>query len=394
MFFFSCIKEAVITTKLNQLNFDLSIDFREPYEDLIGHNIHPYPCKFPPNVPRDIILKYGKNGDVVFDPFVGSGTTLVEAMLLGFNSIGVDINPIACLLSKVKTTPFNDDYFYKSNDYINNFILSFNKSKKQDLKNVALFNYSSVDHWFQKNVIKELSFIKNWIRDIKEKDIRDMFLVAMSAIIVRVSNQESDTRYAAVNKNIQDGYTIGAFIKKSKELIISLNNLWERMPDKNVKASVFLADARGMNGIPDNKANIVITSPPYANTYDYYLYHKHRKCWLDMDVLHAQYNEIGSRREFSSLKESPEKWEDDMKKCMKEISRITKKGGKVFIIIGDSVINKNLIKNNELLKKIGESSRLACLNIVSTPLSKHSKVFNPLFQSKNKEEHLIYFEKY
>ena len=66
---------------------------------------------------------------------------------------------------------------------------------------------------------------------------------------------------------------------------------------------VFNADSRNLNFISDNSIDIIITSPPYANTYDYYLYHKFRKRWLDLDVKFAQYNEIGSRREYSSLKE-------------------------------------------------------------------------------------------
>ena len=71
------------------------------------------------------------------------------------------------------------------------------------------------------------------------------------------------------------------------------------------------ADSRNLTMLENESVDIIITSPPYANTYDYYLYHKFRKRWLDLDVHFAQYNEIGSRREYSSLKKPANQWTID-----------------------------------------------------------------------------------
>ena len=84
------------------------------------HSFHAYPCKFPAFIPREIIKRYANKGDVICDPFVGSGTTLLEATLLGYSSIGNDINPLSCLLSKVKGKPLdkkllNKSYFFREN---------------------------------------------------------------------------------------------------------------------------------------------------------------------------------------------------------------------------------------------------------------------------------------
>ena len=70
------------------------------------HSIHPYPAKFIPQIPRRLIelLTPDSNG-VVFDPFCGSGTTLLEAQAAGYAAIGVDLNPIATLIARVKTRP-------------------------------------------------------------------------------------------------------------------------------------------------------------------------------------------------------------------------------------------------------------------------------------------------
>ena len=153
-------------------------------------------------------------------------------------------------------------------------------------------------------------------------------------------------------------------------------------------------DSRNLFAIKNNSVDLIITSPPYANTYDYYLYHKHRKHWLEMDVRFAQLNEIGSRREFSSIKENPKKWNNDIKKCLEEMKRIIKPKGKIFVIIGDSVIDKKIIKMDNMIEALSRNIGLKYIAHVSSLLSKHSKMFNPSFASLfKKEEHLILLEK-
>lgn len=72
------------------------------------HNFHPYPAKFIPAIPRKAIEKLSKEGETIMDPFCGCGTTLVEAKILNRKSIGVDSNPLACLISKVKSTKIDN----------------------------------------------------------------------------------------------------------------------------------------------------------------------------------------------------------------------------------------------------------------------------------------------
>jgi site-specific DNA-methyltransferase (cytosine-N4-specific) len=156
---------------------------------------------------------------------------------------------------------------------------------------------------------------------------------------------------------------------------------------------VYNADSRNLDFIPDNSIDIIITSPPYANTYDYYLYHKFRKRWLDLDVKFAQYNEIGSRREYSSLKEKKEKWNEDLIKCFAEMQRVLKPNHFAFIVIGDSVIKKELIKIEKEISEFAPKIGFKVNEILSSDLSKHSRIFNPSYAQKGKKEHLIILEK-
>lgn len=156
---------------------------------------------------------------------------------------------------------------------------------------------------------------------------------------------------------------------------------------------IFNADSRKLDFIEPASIDLIITSPPYANTYDYYLYHKFRKRWLDLDVKFAQYNEIGSRREFSSLKKAPEKWNKDLILCFLEMNRVLKPNHLAFIVIGDSVIKKNLIKIDEVIRGFSKEIGFDILDIVSSDLAKHSRLFNPSFAQKGKQEHLITLRK-
>jgi len=318
------------------------------------HSMHAFPCKFPASIPNLIIKEFAKKGDVICDPFVGSGTTLLESSLLGYKSVGIDINPIACLLSKVKSTPISPVVLEKLSLILVNIRKNYLKASKQNFVSIPIVNFKSIDHWFQNNVIKELSLLKNEILQVSNQNLKDLLLIAFSSIIVRVSNQESDTRYAAIKKNIKNGDTIRKFIDRVQEYKKSMKIFWNLLPNKKINSGVVLSDTRDLKKIKNNSVDIIITSPPYANTYDYYLYHKQRKLWLDMDVVKTQNTEIGSRREFSSLKESPSKWEEDITQCLKEFKRITKQNGKIFIIIGDSIINKKLIRSDFLFKDVAK----------------------------------------
>jgi site-specific DNA-methyltransferase (cytosine-N4-specific) len=356
------------------------------------HSLHPYPAKFPPQIPKAILSKYATKGQTVLDPFCGSGTTLVEAKLQGINAIGVDINGLSVLLSKVKSTPLTEDQQLQISDFINSISTITCLLRSEDKLPTRIKDIEGLNHWFQPNVAKEITLLLEEISNLDDEEIKDFLRIVLSSIIVRVSNQESDTRFAAIEKNIQDYFTVNLFIARTKEYLKHICK-FSNLAIAESKLKVYNADSRNLSFIDGESIDLIITSPPYANTYDYYLYHKFRKRWLDLDVKFAQYNEIGSRREFSSLKKSPQKWNDDLKKCFLEMSRVLKKGCFAFIVIGDSVIQKELIKIDEIISEFSESAGLTVQDIVSSDLASHSKIFNPTFAQKGKKEHLITLQK-
>lgn len=373
------------------MDFNLQFNFDGADTMYLTHSFHPYPAKFPPQLPHSILEKFASKGDVVFDPFCGSGTTLVEARLMGFNAVGVDVNGLSTLLTKVKATPLSPDEQDEAKLFLES-IADDDLKWSMNRPEIKVKGIEGRDHWFQYNVAEEITFILERIGTISSTNVQDFFKIVLSSIIVKVSNQESDTRFAAKNKNIPNNYTFAQFIRKGREYLKRINAFSE-LVDHSTTLNILNADSRFLGILPDNSADIIITSPPYANTYDYYLYHKFRKRWLDLDVKFAQENEIGSRREYSSLKHPAEQWTIDLTKCFEEMYRILKPGKFAFIVIGDSVIAKKLLKIDEVISEFIPSVGFEVKNIISTNLSEHSRMFNPSFTANKKQEHLIILQK-
>lgn len=359
----------------------------------LTHNFHTYPAKYIPQIPRYFIEKYTEEGDIVYDPFLGCGTTLVECKLLNRNGIGVDLNPIATLVSKVKTQPLKTSEInviqnfiekLKSNNLrVDNFYEKYSKQNTND--------FTNKDHWFQKNVQIELSYLKKQINNIKNETIENFLNVCMSSIIVEISNQESDTRYVAKNKQIQNFKTFDVFIRKCLMMIDRIIEFTSLSSKSKVK--IYTKSSESVSEIKDGTIKLVVTSPPYANTYDYYLYHKSRMNWLEFDYRKVQEGEIGSRDKHSSKKLEIDNFLGSLDKCFGEVSRVLIKNGHAVIVIGDSVIRGNFYDSKEFTENIFKKYKLKLIEHSSQNLKETTRMFNPKFTNALKNEHILIFKK-
>lgn len=371
----------------------------------LTHNFHPFPGKFIPQIPNLFIKKFSQKNGNVFDPYCGCGTTLVEAKLLGRNAIGIDIHPLGVFMSRVKTTKISDDELKKVPEVLraiekrvdtfiakirgNKTLFDFiNKPLQSEDFFYALPSFPNRDHWFQEHVLHELSIIKTSVMqaDISQ-ELKDLLLLAFSCIIVPVSNQDSETRYAAIKKEVKPKQPYLHFRDKLLDRVARIKAFNESARDHDVE--VYHADARELDFINENTADLIVTSPPYPNTYDYYLYHKMRMFWLELDWERAKFNEIGSRLRHSSQRENISSYVKDMVRCFQHFNRILKPGKFFVIVIGDSIIRKELLKGDTIINEIARRTGFDVVDKVDYNLSYASKTFNPAFRSKIKEEHII-----
>ncbi|WP_400205423.1 DNA methyltransferase [Candidatus Methanarcanum hacksteinii] len=361
----------------------------DPWFDKLD-KFHPYPAKFPLKIALEHIQEYTKEGDTVYDPFVGSGTTLIASSMLNRFSFGCDINHIAVLLSKFKTSYYSPQDLCELSTFYQHL-----RSINCDNYNVVLNDYSSINHWFCKEAIAGLSILKNEISAYFDKDSScDLFCKSvLSSIINIVSNQESDTRYAAIPRfdiKIQD--VLDLFCKKydSTKQIVE-----HTIRDKSIldHTDAYLCNSKETSRLINRKANMIVTSPPYPNTYDYYLYHKHRMLWLDYDFEESKNLEIGSRNEFSSKKQPSTNFTNDLTSIFEDCDRLLLDDSYIVIIIGDGVIRGDFYDSFEHTVDICDKLGWRLEKSFDLELDKTSRSFNKNFRTAGKKEHTIIFKK-
>ena len=364
--------------RLNELDWD----FRETIQDPLS-NIHPYPARFINEIPKNLIEILGcSEGTVILDPFCGSGTTLVEAQRHNFDSIGIDLNPIACLISTVKTEPLACD-FAETVDVVARRAVDIYEG------DISIPRIPNLDHWFKKDIQKAISAVLYAINEQKDAQT-DALRLALSSIIVRVSNQESDTRYAAIDKNNTAEDVFRNFGLAGKKIA----NAKAEEAKSYSKAKVILQDVLTVSQEQiGNNVGLVITSPPYPNAYEYWLYHKYRMWWLGYDPLEVRSLEIGARPHFQRKNGQTEKdFYEQMDKVFDLMTESLVPGGHICFIVGRSIISGRVIDNGELITKIGTNKGLELVADITREIAATKKSFN-LKYGRIKEENILVFRK-
>ena len=349
------------------------------------HGFHPYPAKYPPQLVNKYINKFCKTGETLIDPFCGSGTTIVEGVLNGINSIGIDLNPIACIISKAKSNKYISTDIRLLYDIIN----EINAPTENKYDNIEIPDFPNRDHWFQTNICYELAYLKYIINKVQNNNVKDLLNCAFSSIIVKVSNQDSEVRYTAKKKNLPDGTVNKYFIDT---LLFYANTLSQKKYQVQGDYQVFHSDTLSkLKQLKENEFDFAMTSPPYINTFDYYLYHKQRMHWLDYDYMPVRKNEIGNHHRIDSMDFTSAKAEyiKQMWEIMNEISRITKPNSYYILVVGDGIVDGNTIDMSQVFSEICSHSSFQIQNIESKNLSEITRSFNKKFSKASKKEHII-----
>ena len=168
------------------------LGFHNQVSNYSSHNFHSFPAKFPPQLPKLFIEELTKPDEIILDPMVGSGTTMLEAYFANRKGIGFDIDPLALKIARVKTNPLNKKELvdYGSKIYTNAKI-EFNENRENLLK--LLDDYFEpktkkfIDYWFLKETQLELMSLRNQIDNIPIIEYKNFFEVVFSSVIITKS---------------------------------------------------------------------------------------------------------------------------------------------------------------------------------------------------------------
>lgn len=238
-----------------------------------AHSLIQYPAMMVPQMQgeiMDILLQTMPCGANVFDPFVGSGTVLTEAMRCGTNFVGFDINPLAILASKVKSGPF---YVAALRDKATTLISRISS----DSKNRVEISFPGMDKWFSSEVAIELSKIRRAIRKEPALWARRFFWLALAELTRQASNSRTSTFKLHVREasdkplsfdevclqyeNVLEN-NIAAYIEQAKVLSETLTKGVYR-PTVKIKAHDSATKSR-LSEL-DKKIDLMVTSPPYGD---------------------------------------------------------------------------------------------------------------------------------
>ncbi|GIW66509.1 MAG: restriction endonuclease subunit M [Candidatus Parcubacteria bacterium] len=320
------------------------------------HRLHPYLGKFIPQLVEIFLKKFFKPGQIILDPFVGSGTTLIEANLLNMPSVGIELSEFSFLIAKVKTQKYDIRLLKKEILDILNKTKEFSKSMQFNQR--ALFEERDFEPtqyfrtWYHPRAIKEIYFYRNLIPNYKYQDVLKIILSRAA----RSSRQIPHYDLARPQKPIKDKY----WCIKHKKYCFPIDNAikfisrysWDTIKrieefDKlRADSPIILlqGDSRKIKLPLGKEIDGIFTSPPYLGLIDYHDQHRYAFDLFNFnEYLEA---EIGSPNGKGNNKK--EKYKEDIAAVFKNMINYLKSGAKIFIVVND---NHNLYP--EIAKECG-----------------------------------------
>jgi len=388
------------------------LDFHGEDSTYASHNFHSFPAKFPPQLPAMFIEHLTEVGDMVLDPMVGSGTTVLEAALAGRRGLGFDIDPLAVMISRVKATPLRRSLVTKAGGEVLERAQRLLRTRREALISSLNSRWDSntrafVDYWFADNVQIELAALLDAIERVEEPSVKAFLELAFSAIIITKTGGVSlafdlaHTRpHRAKVALSQSGEVIFGHellrdpSPRVRLLTKSLRSPLDEFRKRVAVNSRHILPAEFGNFLPllafgdaqalplqDSTVDLVVTSPPYAsNAIDYMRAHKFSLVWLgyetsELGALRKEYvggesvtgfafedlpsyttavvREVSSRDAKKGL--VLHRYFSEMTRVIREMLRVLRPGKAAIVVVGTSIMRGVDTQTGECLAEIGES---------------------------------------
>ncbi len=279
--------------------------------------------KLIPQLVSKLLDMYSEEGDVVLANFSGSGTVALEAHLLNRNAIGIDANPLALILSRVKSSPAK----INADDVIE--MLDKNLPKETSKK---YLEDEFLQKWFSRDSYESLDKYFQASQKLNDEKLRDTVTIAIAAIVKKVSNVDSRcVNHIVVDKNKKSTDVRLALHEKLKDISKDVDSLIEKKSNSSV--TIQAGDARKLD-LPDASIDFIISHPPYLGAIDYT-----NIMQLENLIIGNNNKEIDGR-DISTT--SMKNYLLSMQQVFDEMKRVTKHGKHMAVVIGDNRKNGNI----------------------------------------------------
>ena len=370
-------------------------------QSFLTHGLHKYPAKFFPELPRWLIKRYSQENDRILDPFAGSGTTNVEALLSKRHSVGIDVDPFSRFISKVKVTPLVEKELKLAQKMLLEAVLDYRPSLVSESE---LPDFPYRDNWFNKEILLELTYLQKQIQSVDTDDtVKDFFKICLSSIIRAVSNADDNCTRTVIrkklNKLVRPSDALNRFAKTVLVKVPKMIAFSENYPLGITADFPDDMDARNIK-YDANYFDLAVTSPPYVNAVDYPRTHQLEMYWLgfaqdsltalkkqnvgtesvsashyklrheigvpEADRVIANIFEDDPRRAFIAFK-----YLEDMRKNLTEVHKVLRGGGRYVIVVGNNRIRGHLFENWKYLMPIAEDIGFEIETYFGSEIIKH-----------------------
>ena len=313
------------------------------------HSLFPYRGKFHPQLIKGIINIIGiKKGEVIIDPMAGSGTTNIEAALMGINSYAIDISPFCQIMIETK---------------FNALSINLDLLEKADLNSPKWFSFIN-----KKDILQEL--------DKKDEEKRKIYYLALLAYLDALGYSK---RVVMSNHEQLFRKVINRYVETVKNL---LENSYYQKSDIEKVEILRSSDALSIE-LPNDSVDGIITSPPYSFAINYVENDKDQLEYLGYDTKQLKNQLIGLKGK--NKKEKLEIYFNDMDKFCSEASRILKKQKYFVMIIGSNTNQTGGIRLEETIIKSAKKYRMPLVKSILKPIKG--------MRNTMKEEYILIFEK-
>ncbi|TPD60964.1 site-specific DNA-methyltransferase [Stenotrophomonas maltophilia] len=367
--------------------------------------VHPFPARMAPELALNSLGSL-PTSSVVLDPMAGSGTVLRQALSLGHNAIGFDMDPLAVLMSRVWTAQFDAEAVRSELASV------VEEAQAVDLRRDRLPWHDEetkdfIAYWFghpQRLALTRLSIVfdrrRKSIRSQSRRMALDVLQVALSRIIVtkeQCASLARDTSHSRPHRvALESSYDVIEGFKRSASQLVSRLTANQASNHEHGQVSVALGDARSID-LEDGCVDAIMTSPPYLNAIDYMRGHRLSLVWLGHSIAELRgirSSTIGAERSYDShcsiadsiaaamcdldrldpkQRKMVIRYAGDLERMMHQASRVLRKGGTATYVLGNSCLKEVFIRNSEGVAKAGIHAGLTLSHVAERDLPASSR---------------------
>lgn len=351
----------------------------------LTHPFHAYPARLHPGTARALVRALElPPGATLLDPFCGSGTVLVEAMAAGLRAVGRDLSPLAVALAEVKTwitTPA------ERREVVRMAYVVGDRARELVRAGARPDIPAGEAGWYLPHTRVELGVLRALLREVRGP-VGDALRMLLSSVLVKVSLQRSDSVMERVEKHVPPGAALHLFSYKSKELERGLAALAAATPP-SASREVAEDDAASLETVAPGRADGALTSPPYANTYDYVDHHARRYAWLDLDASALRHKEIGAARWFADPAAGAARFRAELAAHFAALSRALRPGATALVVIGDGAARGMELRADATVADAARGAGFSVRATASQPRAAWDAESRSAFARAPRREHVI-----